>query len=113
MTDRFDPAHWKVDLAQRHADDLDAEIRAFWVSEPYEVATVVNPLSGSRSYRIKRTVPLPAVIPLIAGDAAHNIRSALDHFAWAADAPPERSVRTCYRSATARQNGRPTSKKNR
>jgi hypothetical protein len=39
---------------------------------------------------------LPEIIPLIAGDAAHNIRSALDHFAWAAVSPEEHSVQTCF-----------------
>jgi hypothetical protein len=38
----------------------------------------------------------PESIPLIAGDAAHNIRSALDHFAWAAASPRERGVHTCF-----------------
>ena len=96
MTDRFESALRKVDRARKHADDLEAEVRAFWAGDPYEVETVGGPLAGGGSYRVKRTIPLPEVVPLIAGDAAHNIRSALDHLAWAAVAPPERSVRTCF-----------------
>jgi hypothetical protein len=48
------------------------------------------------AYRVKRMAALPECIPLIAGDAAHNVRSALDHFAWAAASPRERGVRTCF-----------------
>lgn len=96
MTDPFESALWKVDRARKHADDLEAEVRAFWAADPYEVETVGSPLTGGGSYRVKRITALPESIPLIAGDAAHNIRSALDHFAWAAVAPQERSVRTCF-----------------
>src|SRR5207244_595450 len=39
---------------------------------------------------------LPECIPLITGDAAHNIRSALDHFAWAAASPQERGRHTYF-----------------
>jgi hypothetical protein len=96
MNDPFESAIWKVDRARKHADDLETEVRAFWAADPYEVETVGSPLTGGGSYRVKRFTALPEVIPLVAGDAAHNIRSALDHFAWAAVAPQERSVRTCF-----------------
>lgn len=66
-------------------DDLEAEIIAFWKTEPYEIETVGNPRTGPGSYRIKgKPKPLPESIPLIAGDAAHNLRTALDHFACGA-----------------------------
>jgi hypothetical protein len=39
-----------------------------------------------------RVRPLPGSIPLLVGDAAHNIRSALDHFACAAVARPMRQT---------------------
>jgi hypothetical protein len=96
MTDTFESALWKVDRARKHAEDLETEVRAFWTADPYEIETVGSPLTGAGSYRVKRITALPEIIPLIAGDAAHNIRSALDHFAWAVVAPLERSVRTCF-----------------
>jgi len=96
MNDRFESALWKVNRARKHADDLEAEVRAFWAGDPYEVEMVGSPLAGGGSYRVRHLTPLPEVVPLIAGDAAHNIRSALDHFAWAAVVPHERSVRTCF-----------------
>src|SRR5258708_5956758 len=96
MTGRFESALWKVDRARKHADDLEVEVHAFWAADPYEVETVGTPLAGGGSYRVKRITALPEIIPLIVGDAAHNIRSALDHFAWAAVAPQERGVQTCF-----------------
>jgi hypothetical protein len=39
---------------------------------------------------------IPVSISLAAGDAAHNIRSALDHFAWAAVPASAQSTRTCF-----------------
>jgi hypothetical protein len=92
MTDRFESTRQKIDRARKHADDLEAEVSAFWATGPYEVDTVGTPTTGSGSYRVTRMEPLPANIPLIAGDAAHNIRSALDHFAYAAVPAPNRET---------------------
>jgi hypothetical protein len=88
MKDRFDSAWQKIDRARKHADDLDAEVTAFWATEPCEVETP----TGSGSYRVTRMEALPESVPLIAGDAAHNIRSALDHFACAAVPRPDRET---------------------
>jgi hypothetical protein len=96
MTDRFESALWKIDRARKHADDLEAEVRGFLSSDPYEVEAVGTPMTGPGSYRVRRVTPLPESIPLITGDAAHNIRSALDHFAWAAVVAAERSSRTAF-----------------
>jgi hypothetical protein len=96
MTDPSGSALWKIDRARKHVDDLEAEVGAFWATDPYEVETAGAPLTTGGSYRVKRITPLPESIPLIAGDAAHNIRAALDHFAWSAVAPQERGVQTCF-----------------
>lgn len=96
MIDRFESALWKVDRARKHADDLEAEVRSFWAADPYEIETVGTPFAGHGFYRVKRIAALPKSIPLIAGDAAHNIRSALDHFAWAAVSPQERGTHTYF-----------------
>jgi hypothetical protein len=96
MIDRFDSALWKVDRARKHADDLEMEIRAFWDADPFEVEMVGNPLAGQGFFRVKRMAAVPECIALIAGDAAHNVRSALDHFAWAAVSPGERGRQTYF-----------------
>ena len=75
----------KIERARKHTDDLEAEIIAFWNTKPYEIEVQGNPRTGPGCYRIKGTPkPLPQSIALIAGDAAHNLRAALDHFACGA-----------------------------
>jgi hypothetical protein len=91
LSDEFESCLWKVDRARKHADDLEAEIESFWATSPCGIEA-----NGHGSYRVNRMDPLPEAIPLIAGDAAHNIRAALDHFAWAATSPQERGVHTCF-----------------
>lgn len=96
MIDRFESALWKVDRARKHADDLEIEVRTFWDTDPYEVEMVGIPLTGPGFFRVKRMTAVPESISLLAGDAAHNIRSALDHLAWSAVSPQERGRRTCF-----------------
>jgi len=96
VIDRFDSALWKVDRARKHADDLEMEVRTFWDANPFEVEMVGTPLTGPGSFRVKRMATVPESIALIAGDAAHNIRSALDHFAWSAVPPHQRRRQTCF-----------------
>jgi hypothetical protein len=96
VIDEFDSALWKVDRARKHADDLESEVRAFWDTDPFEVEMVGNPFTGPGFFKVKRMAAIPANIALLAGDAAHNIRSALDHFAWAAVSPEHRSTQTYF-----------------
>ena len=96
MIDQFDSALWKIDRARKHTDDLAAEVRTFWDTKPFEVEMVGTPLTGPGSFRVKRMAAVPESITLIAGDAAHNIRSALDHFAWSAVPLPQRRKQTCF-----------------
>lgn len=85
MTDRFDSVWLKIGHAKKHVNDLKSAIIAFWDTKPYEIEAEGNPKTGAGCYRIKgNPEPLPDSIPLITGDAAHNLRSALDHFACGA-----------------------------
>lgn len=92
MGDRFESAWQKIQRARKHADDLEVEVSAFWAADPCEIEMVGTPMTGPGSYRVTRISALPESIPLIAGDAAHNIRSALDHFACAAVPSPDRAT---------------------
>jgi hypothetical protein len=96
MTDDFESARWKIDRARKHADDLEAEISAFAETVPYRGEIAGAPESGHAQYRVSHVAPLPVNFSLIAGDAAHNIRSALDHFAWAAVPPQDHHPRTMF-----------------
>ena len=95
MTDRFGSAWLKINRARRHADDLDAEIRAYWRTGPVSIRGTGITLTesggaGARTFTVNTVRPLPDSIALLVGDAAHNIRSALDHFAWSAARDPDR-----------------------
>jgi hypothetical protein len=92
MADRFDSAWLKLERARKHIDDLEAELDAFWATEPYEIELTESPESGAASYRIAHIQALPESLPLITGDAAHSIRSALDHFACAVVPCPDRTT---------------------
>jgi hypothetical protein len=96
VIDRFESALQKIGRARKHADDLEAEVWAFWNTEPCEIEMMDGTLAERSFYRVRRISSLPSNIPLIAGDAAHNIRSALDHFAWAAVSPEERGIHTYF-----------------
>jgi hypothetical protein len=96
VIERFESALWKIDRARKHADDLEIAIREFWATKPYEVQAIGTPMTGAGSYRVTRISPLPPIVPLIVGDAAHNVRSALDHFAWATVRPQDRCSQTAF-----------------
>jgi len=72
------------------------EVRAFWDTDPFEVEMVGDPLAGEGFFRVKRMAAVPERVALIAGDAAHNVRSALDHFVWAAVSPGVRGRQTYF-----------------
>ena len=84
MPDRFSSVLLKVEWARKHIDHLYSEIMDFWSQHPYAIEIVGDPKNGKGSYRIKGDPPpLPDSLTLAAVDAAHNLRSALDHFACA------------------------------
>lgn len=92
MEDRFDSAFLKIKRARKHVDDLEAEVDNFWSSGHCLINKVEPSRSIAARYQITRIDKLPETIPLIVGDAAHNIRSALDHFAFAAVQNPNRNT---------------------
>ena len=74
----------KLSHARKHIDRMEAEVKAFGQTMPYEIEVVGDPVNGRGSYRIKGDPkPVPDQIAEIAGDAAHNLRTAFDHFACA------------------------------
>jgi hypothetical protein len=72
----------KIERADHHIDDLDLEIRRFLDSDPYPVSAEYNANVRKTEYRAIRCKNIPGVIPVTAGDAIHNLRSALDYLAY-------------------------------
>src|SRR3990172_11409377 len=68
----------KIRRAQRHIAELEECIQAFLRAGPYSVQVEEDAASGSHLLKVATLHTLPEEIPLIIGDAANNLRSALD-----------------------------------
>ncbi len=80
----------KLKQADSHIIQLEHEVVGYLQRNPYGVAIEDRPEMGKRvAVVLEITEPIPAVIPLVLGDAVHNLRSALDHLAY--QAVPESS----------------------
>src|SRR5918995_3001656 len=82
--DRLAGVRLKIERARKHIRDLETETSAYLNSSPhpYQLRAEDDPATGDEVYRVRVLFPIPESIPLIVGDAVHNLRSALDHLAW-------------------------------
>ena len=78
-----DPASVKLKIAraEKHAADLETEVKTFLFSRPYEVS-VMRDSAGKPVYYLSSVKPTPLGLSSITGDAIQNLRSALDHLAF-------------------------------
>lgn len=81
------PSRLKIDRAKKHITDLEVILRQHTQTNPYRLVCEVKPASFASNrimhhYRINTITPLPDDIPLLIGDAIHNLRVALDLFAY-------------------------------
>jgi hypothetical protein len=82
MVDRTEGPLTKIARADEHIDNLEVEIRCFKKRDPYGFSIHNEADTGDRVYRaIVRENP-PLRWSTIAGDAVHNLRSALDLLVW-------------------------------
>lgn len=73
----------KIKRAKKHICNLESEIPKFLDGKPYKVASKNHPqLPYATTFFVEKADPTPPVIPIISGDAIHNLRSTLDHLAW-------------------------------
>jgi hypothetical protein len=73
----------KVNRANRHIDELHSVIRRYIDTSPYKIGRKTDPQTGEVVYYLLEAPPIPEEMALIAGDVLQNLRSALDHLAWA------------------------------
>jgi hypothetical protein len=76
---QFQSARLKVKRADRHIQELVSVIVAFLDTDFCKLHIEEDGDSGNYSVNMDSTAPFPPEIPLIVGDAVHNLRSALDH----------------------------------
>jgi hypothetical protein len=77
---RIDPILAKIERAKKHIRDLDEEVRAFLgPPHPYEVSTEFDAKVSKIVHYVSSLKPIDPIIPIIAGDAVQNLRTALDY----------------------------------
>jgi hypothetical protein len=77
----IDNLNSKVERAKKHTLDLEKVWDEFFASKPYTVCFKDDSAKDERTYFLDRIREIPPEVPLIAGDAISNLRSALDHLA--------------------------------
>jgi hypothetical protein len=71
----------KRDRAKKQLDELKAESKAFFASNPYQIETKRDPQTKRCVYFLSHVAETPISIACICGDVVHNLRSTLDHIA--------------------------------
>src|SRR2546425_13371311 len=72
----------KVARANKHIQELDAALVAFFKTNPYVVQGKHDPDTGRPVYKMTKVDPVSVAVPVIAGDVLQNLRSALDYLAY-------------------------------
>jgi hypothetical protein len=75
----FTGAERKIDRAREHVNALDKAINRFLETEPHAVERRLRARDRIHEYVLARYTEPPDCLGLLVGDAAHNLRSALDH----------------------------------
>jgi hypothetical protein len=82
VADPFIGSRLKVERAREHLDALYADIQEWSTSEPFRYVSEDDPVTGHSIIRVRTAgqgLRPPDRLALLAGDAIHNLRAALDH----------------------------------
>lgn len=82
MTDRLRIVQLKAKRADDQIRDLEATIRAFLDSPAYVVSTQKQSETGNTIHYLSKVSDVDPIIPHLAGEAIHSLRSTLDHLAY-------------------------------
>jgi hypothetical protein len=80
---KLEGARAKVERAKEHILDLKAKRIAFLGSDPYRTTPEFYPEPSATAYFLDKYTPIPETISLVAGDAIHSLRTALDYLVYA------------------------------
>ena len=72
----------KLERAKQHYAELEAALASLFAINPYKISTRRND-EGRLVYYLSGVTDIPVEFSLIAGDVIQNLRSALDHLAYA------------------------------
>lgn len=70
---------WKIERADKHIQDIGDELAAFQEAKTKAIVREDDPRDRERVLWLISDASFPPRIPLLLGDAVHNLRSALDH----------------------------------
>ncbi|MFO0863886.1 MAG: hypothetical protein U0744_04375 [Gemmataceae bacterium] len=82
MSARLVGVRAKIERAKHHINDLDNRIISFRGTNPYTLRCDYDSQTGNRVFRTVVCAAIPDEFAVIAGEAVHQLRSALDHLAW-------------------------------
>ena len=68
----------KLKRAEHHINDLSGQVNAFLAERPFRLMGYMGGNTGKFALRVKKDKAIPPEFSLIIGDAAHNLRAALD-----------------------------------
>jgi hypothetical protein len=68
----------KLKRAEHHINDLNQQANAFLAERPFKLMVRMGGDTGKIVLWVKKENPIPPELSLIIGDAAHNLRAALD-----------------------------------
>jgi hypothetical protein len=88
LGDRISDATAKIKRAEKHIRELDIERAAFLASDPYAAVPEYYVKQDATIYFLDKWEPIQDNLSLIAGDAIHNLRSALDYLIFQVIAGP-------------------------
>jgi hypothetical protein len=81
MAGSVDGIRAKIERAKEHIRDLDIAKKSFFETDPYKILSKFQPEFGDKGqtiHYVSVSNRIPIRIALIAGDAIHNLRTALD-----------------------------------
>jgi hypothetical protein len=86
----------KIERANEHINELHTVLTAFVKTNFYRLGVDKNPTDGTNVVTFEAFQTLPSEVPLIIGDAIHNLHTALDLMIWEIESEigkPDRSTR--------------------
>lgn len=100
-SDRYASVRRKLERAGEHIRHLEHAVAAFISTRPYDIGTKRDPATRRLTYIVRSVRETPPELSQLAGDAFHNLRSALDHLAnqlvfAAGDVPDEHTAFPIY-----------------
>lgn len=78
----------KVERAKAHIEDLHVSLERFWNTKPNSIRFEDDAQRRERTYYLVTVADIPLPILNIIGDVLYNLRSALDHVAYALPLAP-------------------------